>query len=233
MVMPKDWTPTSWRRKTALQQPSYPDPARLESVMEELSQLPPLVTSWEIERLKGQLAEAARGERFLLQGGDCAESFADCTSASIASKLKILLQMSLILTHGLRRRIIRVGRFAGQYAKPRSEDMETRGDLTLPTYRGELVNRAPYTLADRTPDPELLLRGYERAALTINFIRALIEGGFADLHHPEYWDLTWAHDSPHAEEYHRRVASIRDSLQFFESLAGRQLGETGRVDYFT
>jgi len=233
MVMPKDWTPTSWRRKTALQQPSYPDPARLESVMEELSQLPPLVTSWEIERLKGQLAEAARGERFLLQGGDCAESFADCTSASIASKLKILLQMSLILTHGLRRRIIRVGRFAGQYAKPRSEDMETRGDLTLPTYRGELVNRAPYTLADRTPNPELLLRGYERAALTINFIRSLIDGGFADLHHPEYWDLDWVQHSPMAAEYHRIVNAIGDSLSFLEQLAGRPVSETNRVDYFT
>jgi 3-deoxy-7-phosphoheptulonate synthase len=160
MSMPKDWSPTSWRRKPALQQPNYPEPERLERALEELAQLPPLVTSWEIERLKSQLAEAARGERFLLQGGDCAETFADCNSSVIASKLKILLQMSLVLTHALRRRIIRVGRFAGQYAKPRSEDMETRDGISLPSYRGELVNRAPYTLADRTPNPELLLRGY-------------------------------------------------------------------------
>jgi 3-deoxy-7-phosphoheptulonate synthase len=228
-----DWSPTSWQERPALQQPVYPDADRVESVLHDLSSLPPLVTSWEIERLKSQLAEAARGESFLLQGGDCAESFGDCTSESITNKLKILLQMSLVLVHGARRRVIRVGRFAGQYAKPRSENLEERDGVTLPSYRGDLINRSPFTLSDRTPDPELLLRGYERAALTINFIRALIEGGFADLHHPEYWDLSWVKHSPHAEEYRRRVAAIRDSLQFFESLAGSQAGEIRRVDYFT
>ncbi|HTG32249.1 MAG TPA: 3-deoxy-7-phosphoheptulonate synthase class II [Thermoanaerobaculia bacterium] len=228
-----DWSPTSWQERPTLQQPVYPDAARVEGVLRDLSSLPPLVTSWEIERLKAQLAEAARGESFLLQGGDCAESFGDCTSESITNKLKILLQMSLVLVHGARRRVIRVGRFAGQYAKPRSENLEERDGVTLPSYRGDLINRSPFTLADRTPDPALLLRGYERAALTINFIRALIEGGFADLHHPEYWDLSWVKHSPHAEEYRRRVAAIRDSLQFFESLAGNQAGEIRRVDYFT
>lgn len=231
--MAADWSPTSWQRKPTLQQPTYPDAARAEGVLQELSSLPPLVTSWEIERLKSQLAEAARGERFLLQGGDCAESFDDCTSESITNKLKILLQMSLVLVHGARRRVIRVGRFAGQYAKPRSDDMEHRDGVSLPSYRGDLINRSPFTVAHRTPDPELLLRGYERAALTINFIRALIEGGFADLHHPEYWDLSWTKHSPHAEEYRRRVADIRDSLHFLESLTGQQSGEMSRVDYFT
>ena len=228
-----DWSPTSWQERPTLQQPVYPDADRVENVLRDLSSLPPLVTSWEIERLKAQLAEAARGESFLLQGGDCAESFGDCTSESITNKLKILLQMSLVLVHGARRRVIRVGRFAGQYAKPRSENLEERDGVILPSYRGDLINRSPFTLADRTPDPELLLRGYERAALTINFIRALIEGGFADLHHPEYWDLSWVKHSPHADEYRRRVAAIRDSLQFFESLAGSQAGEIRRVDYFT
>ncbi|MBW8874147.1 MAG: 3-deoxy-7-phosphoheptulonate synthase class II [Acidobacteria bacterium] len=227
------WSPTSWQTKPALQQPSYPDARRVEEAVRELSLLPPLVTSWEIERLKGQLAEAARGERFLLQGGDCAESFEECTSPAITSKLKILLQMSLVLVHGARRRVTRVGRFAGQYAKPRSEDLETRDGVTLPSYRGDLINRMAFTAADRTPDPRLMLRGYERAALTINFIRALIDGGFADLHHPEYWDLDWVQHSPHADEYHRRVAAIRDSLHFLESLAGPQSGEINRVDYFT
>jgi 3-deoxy-7-phosphoheptulonate synthase len=231
--VPADWSPTSWRTKPALQQPKYPDQTRVEEVLHELSRLPPLVTSWEIERLKSQLAEAAYGKRFLLQGGDCAESFDDCTSDSIANKLKILLQMSLVLVHGARRRVIRVGRFAGQYAKPRSEDMETRDGVSLPSYRGDLINRAPWSAADRIPDPSLLLRGYERAGLTINFIRALIEGGFADLHHPEYWDLAWVKHSPHAEEYNRRVEAIRDSLHFLESLAGWQTEEVTRVDYFT
>src|SRR3954469_21459153 len=169
-----DWSPTSWQERPTLQQPAYPDGARVEGVLRDLSSLPPLVTSWEIERLKAQLAEAARGESFLLQGGDCAESFADCTSESITNKLKILLQMSLVLVHGARRRVIRVGRFAGQYAKPRSEDLETRDGITLPSYRGDLINRIAFTVADRTPDPQLMLRGYERSALTINFIRALI-----------------------------------------------------------
>jgi len=129
--------------------------------------------------------------------------------------------------------VIRVGRFAGQYAKPRSEDMETRDGVSFPSYRGDLINRSPWSAADRIPDPTLLLRGYERAGLTINFIRALIEGGFADLHHTEYWDLAWVKHSPHAEEYNRRVAAIRDSLHFLESLAGRQTEEMSRVDYFT
>ena len=231
--MTNDWSPTSWQTKPATQQPKYPDLARVEEVLGELSCLPPLVTSWEIERLKSQLAEAARGERFLLQGGDCAESFADCTSAIIANKLKILLQMSLVLVHGTRRKVVRVGRFAGQYAKPRSEDMETRGDVTLPSFRGDIINRAPYTAADRIPDPTLLLRGYERAALTLNFIRGLIEGGFADLHHPEYWDLAWVKHSPHAEEYNRRVEAIGQSLRFLERLAGQAVSEMNRVDYFT
>jgi 3-deoxy-7-phosphoheptulonate synthase len=228
-----EWSPSSWQAKPAAQQPTYPDASHLERVLGELSQLPPLVTSWEVEELKSQLAAAGRGERFLLQGGDCAESFAECTSDAIANKLKILLQMSLVLVYGGRRRVIRVGRFAGQYAKPRSEDLEARDGMTLPSYRGELINRAPYTQADRTPDPALLLRGYERSALTLNFIRSLIDGGFADLHHPEYWDLAWVKHSVHAEEYRRRVTAIGDSLNFLETLAGRQAGEMNRIDYYT
>ncbi len=230
-----DWSPASWQARPAAQQPVYPDADRLRQVLGELASLPPLVTSWEIERLKTQIAEAARGERFLLQGGDCAETFADCTSPVITNKLKILLQMSLVLIHGLRKRVIRVGRFAGQYAKPRSDDQERRGDVSLPSYRGELINLSPYTLADRTPNPELMLRGYERSALTLNFIRSLMEGGFADLHHPEYWDLGWVQHSPHAAEYHQRVGAIRDSVWFMETLAGPsgRGSEVDRVDYFT
>jgi 3-deoxy-7-phosphoheptulonate synthase len=234
-VLPKSpkWTPDSWKSKTALQQPTYPDRDRLDKVLAELSHLPPLVTSWEVERLKSQIAEAARGERFLLQGGDCAESFADCNSQVITDKLKILLQMSLVLVHGMRRRVIRVGRFAGQYAKPRSADTETKDGVTLPTYRGELINRAPHTAADRIPNPELLLRAYERSALTLNFVRGLIDGGFADLHHPEYWDLAWVKHSPNAEEYHRRLLAIADSVHFLESVSGQPAAGMSRVDYFT
>jgi len=232
MTMP-EWTPDQWRKRTVLQQPSYPDPGRLEAVVRELAMLPPLVTSWEVERLKEQLAEAARGRRFLLQGGACAESFERCTAQTVTNKLKILLQMSLVLTYGLKRQIIRVGRFAGQYAKPRSSDTETRNGITLPSYRGDLVNGVEFEADARRPDPDRLLRGYERSAITLNFIRALVEGGFADLHHPEYWDLDFVLHSPRAQEYQRMVESISDSLGFMETLAGIQAGQMRRVDFFT
>ena len=227
------WSPTSWRSKPVTQQPCYPCPDKVQRVLEELAKLPPLVTSWEIEALKTQLAEAIAGRRFLLQGGDCAETFAECESGNIASKLKILLQMSLVLVHGTRKRVIRVGRFAGQYAKPRSQDTETRDGKVLPAYRGDMINRIGFTEADRTPNPELMLRGYERASLTLNFIRGLIDGGFADLHHPEYWDLGFVKHSPRAAEYQRIVESIGASLRFMETLADAKVGEINRVDFFS
>lgn len=227
------WTPESWRSKKAAQQPIYPDPAKLSRVLQDLNKLPPLVTSWEIENLKQQLAAATRGERFLLQGGDCSENFADCESSAIASKLKILLQMSLVLVQGGKKRVIRIGRFAGQYAKPRSADTETRGGVTLPVYRGDMINSSGFTAEERIANPELLLRAYERSGLTINFIRALIEGGFADLHHPEYWELGFVANSPHAADYMRMVQSIGDSLRFMETLTGCVLADINRVDFFT
>jgi 3-deoxy-7-phosphoheptulonate synthase len=228
-----DWTPDSWRSRAAQQQPAYADPVALARTVAELAELPPLVTSWEVEALKEQLAMAARGEAFLLQGGDCAESLADCNPAAITAKVKILLQMSVVLVWGLRTRVVRVGRFAGQYAKPRSVDIEEQDGVRLPTYRGDLVNAVPFTAADREPDPQRLLRGYERAALTINFIRALVDGGFADLHHPEYWDLDFVQHSPLANEYRRLVAGIGESLRFMETLAGRAVTEMRRVDFYT
>jgi 3-deoxy-7-phosphoheptulonate synthase len=227
-----DWTPGSWTTRPARQQPVYRDAAALGRAVDALSKLPPIVVSWEVEALTQQIAAAQRGERFLLQGGDCAESFDDCESGQIARKLKILLQMSLVLLHGLKKPVIRVGRFAGQYAKPRSTDTETRDGVTLPCYRGDLVNRPDFTAADREPDPELLLRGYERAALTLNFIRALIDGGFADLHHPEYWDLGFVHHSPWRDQYRQIAASIADSLDFFEAMSGSQVHEASRAPFY-
>jgi 3-deoxy-7-phosphoheptulonate synthase len=227
-----EWSPTSWTRHPAEQQPVYRDEAALRGVIESLSRLPPVVVSWEIESLKSQIASAQRGERFLLQGGDCAETFAECESGQIARKLKILLQMSLVLLHGLKKPVIRVGRFAGQYAKPRSADTETRNGVTLPSYRGDLVNRPGFTPADREPDPELLLRGYERAALTLNFIRALVDGGFADLHHPEYWDLAFMQHSPWRDQYRHIVESISDSLDFFEAMSGSRVHEASSAQFY-
>lgn len=227
------WHPASWHSRKAVQQPSYPDAAAVEAVIASLSRLPPLVVSGEVEALKQQIAEAQRGQRFLLQGGDCAESFDECNSDRIAKKLKILLQMSVVLLQGLKKPVIRVGRMAGQYAKPRSADTETRGELTLPSYRGDLVNRNGFTAEDRVPDPQLMMRGYERAALTLNFVRALVDGGFADLHHPEYWDLDFVAHSPLAKQYRRIVESIADSLDFFESIAGTPVHHTRRIDFYS
>jgi len=212
--------------------PRYADGERLQRTLAELARLPPIVVSWEVEQLKQQLAEAQRGERFVLQGGDCAESFAECESDQIAKKLKILLQMSLVLLHGLKKPVVRVGRFAGQYAKPRSADTETRDGVTLPSYRGDVVNRPAFTAEDREPDPELMLRGYERAALTLNFVRALVDGGFADLHHPEYWDLGFLQHSPLREAYQHIADSIADSLDFFEALSGGRIHEASQVRFF-
>jgi len=228
-----EWAPESWRSKPAVQQPAYASAADLATTAARLSSLPPLVTTWEIELLKTQLAEAARGERFLLQGGDCAEQFDECTADTITNKLKILLQMSLVLVQGCKKPVIRVGRFAGQYAKPRSEDFETRNGLTLPSYRGDIVNSPGFTQMEREPDPRLLLRAYERSALTLNFIRALVKGGFADLHHPEYWDLDFAQHSALAGEYHSMARSVVESMRFMENVAGVRAGEMGWVDFFT
>lgn len=227
------WQPDSWRRLTALQQPHYPNPDRLRCVLAELRNLPPLVTSWEVLQLRTQLAEAAEGRRFVLQAGDCAERFLHCTPNRIANTLKVLLQMSLVLVVGAQKPVIRIGRFAGQYAKPRSLDTETRSGIELPSYRGDNVNRPEFTVESRTPDPELLLRGHERAALTLNFIRSLVKGGFADLHHPEYFDLDWAQHSPLADEYHRTANTIGEALRFMENVLGVRAGETDRIDFFS
>jgi 3-deoxy-7-phosphoheptulonate synthase len=226
------WHSASWQAKAAQQQPTYADRSALERVVAQLARLPPIVVSWEIEALRERLAAAQRGEAFLLQGGDCAETFADCESDTIAKKLKILLQMSLVLLHGLKKPIIRVGRMAGQYAKPRSVDTETRDDVVLPSYRGDLVNRPEFTAEARAADPELLLRGYERAALTLNFVRALVDGGFADLHHPEYWDLGFVKHAPLKDAYQRIVESIGDALDFFEGISGRAVHEATLVDFY-
>ena len=226
------WHPASWQSRKAAQQPTYEDPEALARVVSELARLPPIVVSWEVENLRERLAAVQRGEGFLLQGGDCAESFIECESDRIAKQLKVLLQMSLVLLSGMKKPVIRVGRMAGQYAKPRSADMETREGVTLPAYRGDLVNRPEFTPGARRADPQLLLRGYERAALTLNFVRALVDGGFADLHHPEYWDLGFVRHAQLREAYERTARSIGDALDFFESLSGKRVHEATRVDFF-
>ena len=187
-----------------------------------LRERPPLVTTGEIENLRTRLAAAARGERFLLQGGDCAESFADCNPDAIASKLKILLQVSVVLMHGLHRPVVRVGRARLRVLARDAADTETRGGTVLPSYRGDLVNRPEFDRVARTPDPARLLEGHDRSAQTLNYIRALLDGGFADLSHADHWDIEFAQHAPLAAEYRRVVAAITASrpasdAEFFTS----------------
>lgn len=230
---PANWAPDTWASHHAAQQPTYPDSAQLQAALRQLAGLPPLVTSWEVLALKRRLADAQEGRHFLLQGGDCAESFADCSSDVITNRLKVLLQMSLVLVHGLKMPVVRVGRFAGQYAKPRSSDLETRGDVTLPSYRGDIVNSPEFEPAARRPDPQRMLQAHARSAMTMNFVRGLVDGGFADLRHPEYWDLSWVEQSPLAVEYRGMVDGITNALRFMETLAEEPLDSFSRVDFFT
>ncbi|MDQ7013272.1 MAG: 3-deoxy-7-phosphoheptulonate synthase class II [Planctomycetota bacterium] len=235
------WSPESWRTRLAAQQVRYEDSGAVETAVHKLRELPPLVTSWEIERLRGFIADAQVGKRFLLQGGDCAETLADCRAEQITNKLKILLQMSLVLVHGLRKPVIRVGRLAGQYAKPRSSPSETREvdgkSVTLPSYFGDLVNRAAFDAESRRPDPHLMVRGYQHAAMTLNFIRSLLEGGFADVHHPEYWDLSFVEhaDLPAARKtaYEQVSRSLAEAVEFMEALGEGRVEELTRVEFYT
>ncbi len=231
--LPKDWAPDSWKNFPALQQANYPDQQALEAALKKLASLPPLVTSWEILALRDQIADAQAGKRFVLQGGDCAESFAECCSPLITNRLKVLLQMSLALIHGLQMPVVRIGRFAGQYAKPRSSDLETRDGVTLPSYRGDLVNEFEFNEKARVPDPERLLQAHAYSALTMNFVRSLVDGGFADLHHTEYWELGWLDHSPLADEFRKLTESLGQSLRFMETITGRDAGTLRRVDFFT
>ncbi len=231
--MSQKWSIDSWKAFPAKQQPEYDDVDELNEVLAALRRLPPLVTSWEVDTLRQQVRRAQRGEAWVLQGGDCAESFDDCDAESIASKLKVLLQMSLVLVYGSGKPVIRIGRIAGQYAKPRSSNTENRDGLTLPSYRGDLINRAPFSGDHRRANPQLLLRGYERSALTLNFIRALSEGGFADLHHPENWSLGFVAGDNKLQRYRQVVDSLGDALRFIETITSRAIPELRRVDFYT
>ena len=231
--MKDNWSPASWKKRPIVQQVRYPDAEALRDALERLTELPPLVSSWEVETLKQQLGEAAQGKRFLLQGGDCSETFDDCRSSVIANKLKILLKMSLVLVYGSKKKVITVGRLAGQYAKPRSSETETRDGVTLPSYRGDLINYSGFTPEQRQPNPQLLLRGYERASLTLNFIRALVDGGFADFRHPELWDLDFVNHSTRSDVYRRMMTAIGDSVSFMETMVGVPICGFRQCEFFT
>ena len=215
----KSWHPKSWQSYTARQQASYPNQEHLIRVISELSQLPPLVSPHEIEELKKNIASAAKGDSFILQGGDCAELFSDCSAETITSKLKILLQMSLILVDGLNKPVTKIGRIAGQYAKPRSAEMETLQGITLPCYRGDLINGAIFDEKNRTPDPERLLKGYSFASLTLNYLRTLFENEFTALSNVDNWDLDFVSHSSNSVEYQELLSKLHRSLSLVENMS--------------
>ena len=200
------WHPTSWRDCPIEQQPDYDDLDAVSRAVETVRRLPPLVAPGEIEALRTRIARAGRGEMFLLQGGDCAESFAECSAPAIEAKLKILLKMSLVLTWGGRVPVVRIGRMAGQYAKPRSRSTEQVDGLEIPSYRGDHVNG--FEPAERRPDPDRLVQAYFHAAATLNYARALVDGGFADLHDPDHWDLGFVQ----ADDLRAQYAAVRDRM---------------------
>jgi 3-deoxy-7-phosphoheptulonate synthase len=229
----KKWSPDSWKGFEANQLPDYPNPDTLQTVCDDLHQLPPLVISWEIEALKQKLAEVAAGNRFLLQGGDCAESFADCQSPKMVNLLKVLLQMSFIMIHEMDTPVVRIGRIAGQYAKPRSKKYQIVDGEKIPNYFGDLVNRIEPTQEARTPDPQRLIEGYHKSALTLNFLRALSDNSFADLHHPEYWELDFMRQNPYYKEYEAMINSIQKAVKFMETLTPTKFESAQKIDIYT
>ncbi|KAI8583206.1 hypothetical protein K450DRAFT_224730 [Umbelopsis ramanniana AG] len=225
-----NWSINSWKDKPVLQDVVYDDQAHLETVLKKLQHLPPMVTPREVDDLRVQLKEAALGERFLLQGGDCAELFDYCSQSPIESKLKVLLQMSLVLIWGARTPVVRIARMAGQYAKPRSKPTEMHEGKEIPSYRGDNVNG--FDPSDRKPDPERLLQAYFHSAATLNYVRAILGSGFADLHKPQTWNLDHVRSGSTRQEYQAIVDRLTDAMDFMHTIgadSGRSLSE---VDWF-
>jgi 3-deoxy-7-phosphoheptulonate synthase len=215
--MTDSWTPPSWRQRTARQLPAYPDAQALAAAEAQLAAWPPLIFPGEADALRERLARVARGEAFLLQGGDCAESFDELGGATVADTFRVILQMAVVLTYGAACPVVKLGRIAGQFAKPRSSDVETVAGTTLPSYRGDIVNGSEFTAAARTPDPQRLLRAYSHSATVLNLLRALAQGGFADLHQVHRWTADFVRQSPQGERFEALAGRITDCLAFMEA----------------
>ncbi|MYH58344.1 MAG: 3-deoxy-7-phosphoheptulonate synthase class II [Boseongicola sp. SB0675_bin_26] len=230
----KDWQKTGWRSRPRVQMPDYPDDARLKAVEEQLAKYPPLVFAGEARTMKRQLAAVSRGEGFLLQGGDCAESFSEFSADNIRDTFKVLLQMAIVLTYGAKVPVVKVGRMAGQFAKPRSSSTESVDGVELPSYRGDIINDLEFTEAARTPAPEKMLQAYTQAAATLNLLRAFSTGGFADVHHVHSWTLGFT-DRDEAQKYRNIANRIQDTLDFMSAagVTSERARELDTVDFFT
>ncbi|MBP9182100.1 MAG: 3-deoxy-7-phosphoheptulonate synthase class II [Fuscovulum sp.] len=232
--MTKGWTKSDWRAKPRVQMPDYPDAAALAAVEAKLAKYPPLVFAGEARRLKKQLALAAEGKAFLLQGGDCAESFEEFSADNIRDTFRVMLQMAVVLTYGAKVPVIKVGRMAGQFAKPRSAPTEVIGGVEYPSYRGDIINGFEPDMASRMPDPQRMLQAYTQAAASLNLLRAFSTGGFADIHRVHAWTLGFAeHDK--AERYREMANRISDALDFMNAAGvdSETAPELSRVDFYT
>ncbi len=231
--MSQTWSPDSWRSRPIQQQPVYPDAARLQQVEQSLASYPPLVFAGEARELRRQFAEVTAGRAFLLQGGDCAESFAEFSAAKIRDTFKVLLQMAVVMTFAAGCPVVKVGRMAGQFAKPRSCGEETVGDLTLPAYRGDIVNGIGFDEANRVPDPQRLLQAYHQSTATLNLLRAFAQGGFADLHEVHQWNLDFIANSALAEKYSQLAGRIDETLAFMRACGLDTAPQLREVSFFT
>jgi 3-deoxy-7-phosphoheptulonate synthase len=229
------WSPDSWRNRPIVQVPVYADEGKLADVVSELRHFPPLVFAGEARRLKRLLAQVAEGRAFLLQGGDCAESFAEFHPNNIRDMFRVLLQMAVVLTFGASVPVVKVGRLAGQFAKPRSADTETIDGVTLPAYRGDMINGMEFTSAARQPDPERMIRAYNQSASTLNLIRAFAQGGYADLHQVHLWNLGFVADSPQGHRYQDLAGRLDEALAFMAAcgLTSETTPQIRETSFFT
>ena len=231
--MSNAWSPESWRAKPIQQQPEYPDAAHLTRVEQTLAGYPPLVFAGEARELRRQFAEVTQGRAFLLQGGDCAESFAEFSAAKIRDTFKVLLQMAIVMTFAAGCPVVKVGRMAGQFAKPRSSGSETIDGVTLPAYRGDIVNGIGFDVASRVPDPERLLQAYHQATASLNLLRAFAQGGFADVHQVHQWNLDFIANSALSEKYHQLATRIDETLAFMRAVGMDSAPQLREVSFFT
>ncbi|WP_306044207.1 class II 3-deoxy-7-phosphoheptulonate synthase [Nioella sp. MMSF_3534] len=232
--MAQAWTKSDWRAKPRIQMPDYPDAEALAAVEAQLASYPPLVFAGEARKLRSQLAAVSRGEAFLLQGGDCAESFAEFSADSIRDTYKVMLQMAVVLTFGAKVPVVKVGRMAGQFAKPRSAPTEVKDGVELPSYRGDIINELDFTEAARLPNPQKMLQAYTQAAATLNLLRAFSQGGFADIHRVHSWTLGFT-DADDADRYRDMANRISDALDFMTAagLNSETAHQLGTVDFYT
>ncbi len=233
--MVERWTPASWRSKPAKQMPTYPDQSKVEAVEQRLASYPPLVFAGEARKLKAKLADASVGKAFLLQGGDCAESFAEFHPNNIRDTFRVLLQMAVVLTFGAAIPVVKVGRMAGQFAKPRSADMEDIDGVSLPSYRGDIINGFDFTADSRVPDPERMMQAYTQAAATLNLLRAFAQGGYADLHKVHQWTLSFVERSPAGEHFQELANRLDETLAFMAAcgITAETTPQIRETDFFT